>query len=542
MPTRNLKQRYQGNYTKWAIVVLLILGLSGIFARMMYKDVGDIPGGDEVWVLTLTANIRVTAKQSRINIAPPWSTPHLRVIGQKLQHTGLKLLRGTREDTSSRDFILTAAKPGDYTVLADFIIHKQAVGKNKILKSGTILDTETRNSYLKSSEFINTDSPEVFKVLEQLSDFIDNKQELVGSIFDYTSRMFVAKSNKADNMDVALRTLHASTLGRARAMVALSRAAGIPARIVTGFVLEDTVDLAPYHWVEIYDGNAWQSYDPEKGYAIDLPDTYLPFRKGQDAIIKTVASVKVDEFYSLEQEYDLYGLKITQEKRWRDIFDLERFPPTTRNALALILLLPLGALVTAIVRTFMGFRSYGTFTPTLLALAVVYADKLTAIVLLGIVIALAMSGRTAMPNQLSRIPRLTIVFTLVAMSMTMAVSLLDFFQNADGAHAILLPVVILTTLVDRFYTAVDDNGAIIALRRLAWTMFLAFICYFIVRREDLGYLVLAYPEIHFFTLAAALLLSIYNGLKISDLPLFAWIKEPAKPHAKKTKTTEDAEL
>jgi hypothetical protein len=96
--------------------------------------------------------------------------------------------------------------------------------------------------------------------------------------------------------------------------------------------------------------------------------------------------------------------------------------------------------------------------------------------------------------------------------------------------------------VDRFYTAVDDNGPMIALRRLAWTMFLAFICYFIMRREDLGYLILSYPETHFFTLAAALLLSVYKGKKISDLKMFAWIKEPAKPEAKKAEASDETGL
>ena len=47
--------------------------------------------------------------------------------------------------------------------------------------------------------------------------------------------------------------------------------------------------------------------------------------------------------------------------------------------LKVILLLPLGALVTAIVRTIIGTRTFGTFTPTLLALAFVYNDWRTGV-------------------------------------------------------------------------------------------------------------------------------------------------------------------
>ena len=60
-----------------------------------------------------------------------------------------------------------------------------------------------------------------------------------------------------------------------------------------------------------------------------------------------------------------------------DIFDLRRLPIELHEVLKVILLLPLGALVTAIVRTIVGLRTFGTFTPTLLALSFVYNDWLT---------------------------------------------------------------------------------------------------------------------------------------------------------------------
>ena len=46
---------------------------------------------------------------------------------------------------------------------------------------------------------------------------------------------------------------------------------------------------------------------------------------------------------------------------------MPRLPVQMHDVLEVILLLPLGGLVTAFVRTIVGLRTFGTFTPTLLA-------------------------------------------------------------------------------------------------------------------------------------------------------------------------------
>ena len=207
----------------------------------------------------------------------------------------------------------------------------------------------------------------------------------------------------------------------------------------------------------------------------------------------------------------------------------------------MLLLLPFGVLITTIFRNLLGVRSYGTFTPTLRALAAVYADWVAAVVLLVIVIALAFTGRTAMPDKLSRIPRLAIMFTFVALSMTLGISLMDYFNLAANEHMVLLPIVILTSLIDRFYSTVDEDGIKLAIRRLIWTVVIGLFCYPALTMESIGGVLLAYPETHFITIAVILLISTYKGKQLSDFPLFSWIKEPVKKEKKtKTKSKEES--
>jgi transglutaminase-like putative cysteine protease len=48
----------------------------------------------------------------------------------------------------------------------------------------------------------------------------------------------------------------ATSLGRVRALVALCRAAKLPARLVTGFEVKEILQTQPHTWMEVYSGKA----------------------------------------------------------------------------------------------------------------------------------------------------------------------------------------------------------------------------------------------------------------------------------------------
>ena len=59
----------------------------------------------------------------------------------------------------------------------------------------------------------------------------------------------------------------------------------------------------------------------------------------------------------------------------------------------MVLILPLGALFTAFVRTIIGIRTFGTFSPTLLALAFVYNDFRSGLCIFAVVLATGFISR-----------------------------------------------------------------------------------------------------------------------------------------------------
>jgi hypothetical protein len=200
----------------------------------------------------------------------------------------------------------------------------------------------------------------------------------------------------------------------------------------------------------------------------------------------------------------------------------------------LLLLLPLGVLISSFCRHVLGLFPYGTFTVTLLALAVIYSDTITTLTMGSIVILLTSLGRALMPKTLTRVPRLSLIFTFVAMAMVLSVSVLDYFDLNTSGHTILLPIVILTSLVDRFYSYWDTAGMHPAMIRLGVTVVIAMLCIPVLQNHDLGQLLLRYPELHLFTAALMLGFSAYSRKKLTDFPALRLLGENKKP--KKTAT------
>ena len=80
---------------------------------------------------------------------------------------------------------------------------------------------------------------------------------------------------KNDALSVIQRQ-RGTRFGKTRALVALLRAAGIPARIVGGIRLGDTTrKRTTIAWVEAWIGDTWVPMDPTAGYFAWVPNTYL---------------------------------------------------------------------------------------------------------------------------------------------------------------------------------------------------------------------------------------------------------------------------
>ena len=505
------------------ISFLLAFAIVSISLRVFLRSDDGLPAGDTAWSVSISHTVEALDKGAVVFIPPPWDTRHARLYSQSLSHPGLRQRR-TKTDQKDRDIVLTAPEAGHYTVESIFKIYVSYLPQAEPRRPG--LSEQNRASWLSASSGIEINTPTTDRIVGGLAYDSNDPQHLIESLFNFVSNNIRIAPGASSASESALTSKRASALGSTRALLALLRSAHLPARIVTGVDLLNSSQQARY-WAEVYDGESWLPLDPVEGYLKELPIHYIPLRKGDTELLRT-ENVRLTGTQWVTRSLPAYeGLLTSDTRRPTDIFDLTRLAPASREILSTLLLLPLGVLTTELIRQFAGIRTYGTFTPTLLALAITHVYWVTAIIVLLLVTVIGVSIRSAMPDlNLQRTPRLAIVFTLVAMSMSIVVSGISYFDPSVDNTVTLLPLVILTMLVDRIYTVYDERGFHTAVVRLAWTVIAAIAALFVLLQAHWGAWLVAYPEAHAITLAIVIMVGLYNGPRLKQLTAFKWLQEP----------------
>ncbi len=517
-----------------AAIALLVFALLAVSIRIALKHEDGLPAGDSAWTISISHEIEAMDKGALVYVPPPWDTRYARLFAQSLSHSGMRQQR-SKSGNNKRDIILVAPNSGYYSIETVFSVHVSSLARSDPKKSG--LSEQNRADWLAASTGVSINTPATLEIVDRLSQGDILPGELIAKLFDYVSNHIRIDKRASSDSAAALTENRGSIIGSNRALLALLRTAHLPARIVTGVNLQAPVNQQPFYWVEVYDEEVWQPLDPVHGYMNELPPFYIPLRKGDNELIKAENAHVSGTEWKITTARAPRGLLSSESKKLTDIFDLNRLSPSSRENLGVLLLLPLGALATEIMRQIGGIRTYGTFTPTLLALAIVHVDWFTAMIVFLLVTTIGVASRATLPNlNLQRTPRLAIVFTLVSLFMAIVISGFIYIDPGMDSIVVLLPVVVLTMLVDRIYTVADESGMHAAMIRLFWTLVSAAISIAILVQTHWGAWLVTYPEIHAITLATVILIGLYKGPKLRDLAALGWLHEPVERKRRLAKT------
>jgi len=476
--------------------------------------------GDSFWRLTYTLSFNAPKVKGALDVAFPFDTARSRVYDRKVESADVSIEQRRRRDDESRQFELVALKAGKHQATIYFDIHLSPRAGWRAGDEPGPRGAEARAEYLSKKKGIEVDDPVVLETLKTLELNSASKRDLVERIFEHCVSGLSSGREAPATAAAALKQRVASPLGRVRAMVALCRTAKIPARLVCGFIVRQDSDVRAHVWAEVLQGRHWEPYDPDNGFTRELPHNFLPVRRDGVAVVRTRDATDLDTKFSIVRMPPPPGALRSETRHWSDILDLERVPLEMHEVFEVILLMPLGALVTAIFRTLIGINTFGTFTPTLLALSFVYNDWRTGLLVFVAVIVLGMGARSLLDRlKLLLVPRLSVILTLVALTIVFAVSALYYFSWAP-TDAVLLPMVILTMTVERFYLTSEEDSPRIALQLLSCTLLVAVCCYSILRWQAVGRMLLVYPELHLITVAVLILLGRYSGYRLSELLRF----------------------
>ena len=453
------------------ITVLILVALAIVFMRIIFSENEALSRGDSAWTVSYSVSINVIEKGEEFRVSAIQNSRYLKVYGQSLYHPGMQQKK-IKKSSDAAEIVFVANAKGDLPLRVSFDIFLSPISlvpKIKTLKENDL------SKWLLASTGVHI-LPDLLTELINKRDISElTVEDKVEYLFNTLSERIRIIESSGDDGRSALKLKYGSELGVTNGLLSILRTAHIPSRLVTGINLVNS-SFRPAYWVETYYQGQWHSMDIINGYFGLLPMEMIPLRRDSSSIVKSNQRDSIPVIISVLRQEHIESQYLEKSKNFTQIFNFARIPPEGRAVLALIILLPIGILVTEMLRQFIAIRTFGTFTPTLLAMTAVYTELQTMFIVISLVLILGVSGLALLPKvNFTRVARLSIVFTIVSIIMVFAVSTLLFFNPVLDTSIVLLPIVILTTLVDRFYTVKDDFGINRAIKRLLWTLVAALI-------------------------------------------------------------------
>ncbi len=374
--------------------------------------------------------------------------------------------------------------------------------------------------------------------------FSEGDRELASRIADRWSRLPVMDRIHAisatasgkwgdpapDPSDVKMWSKVTARVGRATALQGLFRAADLPAQVTHGLILAESVTRETVRMVEAWTGTHWAYIEPDTGTVYEKSLSFLPLTTGDISPVRvsrgSVPEVRWDLRQQVVSQWSVYFDRIRQPDKLLNRWSLFSLPPEFQATFRILLLVPIGALMVCILRNIIGFPTFGIFMPVLMALAfrstgLDYGLAIfTGVILVGYVM------RSVLDKlHLLLVPRLSVILTAVIGCFTFLAVLGNKLGVRELMAVGLLPFVILTMMIERFFVIVEEAGIQEGLRNAAGSAAVAAITHAIIHIQTLQLTFFVYPELLLALAALQILLGRYTGYRVSELVRFRALRK-----------------
>lgn len=312
-------------------------------------------------------------------------------------------------------------------------------------------------------------------------------------------------------------------------LVILCRAAGLPARLVQGFPLAEGVYTAPLSWVEVWTGKQWENVRISTGEIYPSSNSNLALARNVPAVQLLSGSANELQWTLTRQRitsWNFYFQSFARSDRWLDQWSLFRLPAEFQDTFRILLLIPISALLIGFLRNVVGFPTFGIFMPVLMALAFRNTGLIFGLSVFAFVITVGYVFRRVLNDlRLLLVPRLSVLLSVVVTSLT----IMALIGNKVGLRPFmavgLLPIVILTMTIERFFVIVEEAGVREGLRTAAGSAAVASLTYEIIHWESLQLTFFLYPELIGVIAALQVMLGRYTGFRLGELSRFWEIRK-----------------
>jgi hypothetical protein len=507
----------------WAGAALIAAGLAVFLWKTLVLGLPIVPSDPKgLWRVELEISARGSGERGSVRASLPSSGAGQVVYDEHVLSD--RLLFTIRTEDTQRVGVWSGHVGGIHQLTHSFRV--QLSSYRTPLPTG-IVDAPpafVTEAFVPPTPELPAQAPAVEEMLATLD--LPEQADVVGrarTIFGFVADEVATVDRESDDALLTLAAREGSQEGKARLLATLLRGVRIPARVVRGLELGEDRDPRETAWVEAWIGNGWVPMSPSLGFFATRPDDILRVSKDAQLVEATGVAALAHRYRSLRERLSPEELAVMMLPPNPVLAELSlyRLPVATQGALRLLLLVPLGAFVMAIFRNVIGLPAFGTFLPVLIALALRGTDLLTGLAMVFSVILLGVVSRLFMERlHLLLVPRICILVCLVILSLTLFAVAGRGFQDQNLFGGVLLPIVILSMLIERFSITTAEEGMRAAIVRLCWSLSIAVALYPLFRSATAAHIFFGFPELVLCVMGLLVWVGGYTGYRLSEVIRF----------------------
>ena len=511
------------NYKKHLVVLSIILTGLALWAFFYKTMVLHLPlqsgGTSTVWTVESRINVEAMNKPVIINFAIPPDQPHFARLDESF--VSRKYGNAITKVGDNRIATLSIRRANDAQTLyyrAQFYVDESHQG-SPLSNRGIDMRTVYEGAKATASNTL------VNEVRETSADSLTFAAGLVRSLLNTSDGNVSILLDRNYSTENIAKTAQALLLGPTK-----QDGPNITSRLIYGFKLTDDVEMRKNIPMDIYLGvwdstrKAWHYINPINA-AVGLPHNFLIWQYGDEPFVTVEGGTNPSMALSFTQQLQP-TINIAQEaaiksKSFLIDFSLFSLPLQTQQLYQVLIMIPLGALVVLVMRSFVGIQTFGTFMPVLIALAFRETDLLSGIFLFTLIVTIGLSLRFYLEHlKLLLIPRLSVVLSGVVLIM-MVLSIVSHKMGLSyGLSFALFPMVIITMTIERMSIEWEERNAWEAIQQAMGSLLCASLSYLVMTNSAAEHVLFVFPELILLVMVFMLWVGHYHGYRLSELLRF----------------------
>jgi 7 transmembrane helices usually fused to an inactive transglutaminase/Transglutaminase-like superfamily len=518
--------------TRLAVVTAGLLAAASLaMMAARYRVLGPEvkrPHGPDTWKVTMLVQGRSTGG-ARLVTTTPLDGPCQHVVREHCHGDGFTA-KPQEKPAPGRRSVQWAqrpgAKPGPFRARYDCYVTVAAPRTE-----GPDDPPPKRGEHLQGEPGIDADDPAVADLARAVTASLDAPGDQTQALYRYVEAQIADEPSLAGSALGAAECLKrgaGDSAAKSRLLAALCRSRGVPARLVTGLTLTKDDEQLPHAWVEAWVRDRWLPMCPFYRHYGRVPRTFLVFAYDDTRLARgrNVRGLACAFLVSRVPATPAAGA--SWPRRLFTALTLYHLPPAEQRLVEFLLLLPVAALVICVFRNVIGVASFGTFAPALVGLVFRDLHSLPGIaVFVGLILAGWLLRRRLDRFHLLQVPRTALLLSLVVVMLVGVIVVASRLQIAVTKSVSLFPVIILTGMVERFWTLEEEDGVRGSFRTLLGTLVIATTVALVVSIKAVVQTLFRYPEALGVVMAAQLLLGRYTGYRLSELLRFRDVLDEA---------------